>query len=245
MRQWRSNGTDAQKWVLGVSDDGGITIRSVKSGRFVDLKGGRFSSGTNVQQYSGNGTKAQSFVPYAISSSFVTAGKTGYQNPSRYYQISAYNCTLPSHAKGFFTYVTPSRVSPTATRNQCVEAFVRRAYEFMNTSYVWDWAMAPGQGVDCSGLVMQCLYSVGMQTPYNTYDHMYDPWQDHNAENMRVDSRFKQVPFSDRQRGDLIFYPGHVGIYLGNNQIINAYPPKVQIQSVFSWTVTGCSRVFV
>ena len=245
VRQYRSNGTDAQKWEFRIADNGGLMILNVKSGMYLDLKGGKASNGTNVQQYKGNGSAAQTFIPYTTSSSFVKNGKTGYQNPSQYYQLSAYNCVLPSYANGFYTYVMNSRISPTATRSQCVEAFIQAAYEYLGTPYIWDWAMAPGQGVDCAGLVMQCLYAVGMQTPYNTYDHIHDPWQDHNAENMRADTKFKQIPFSQRQRGDLIFYAGHVGIYLGNNQIINAYPPDVHIQSVFSWTVTGCSRVFV
>ena len=245
VRQWSSNGTPAQQWILGVTDSGALTLRNAKSGLYLDLKGGKSARGTNVQQWSGNGSKAQSFVPYADTSSFVTKGKTGYQNPSRYYQISAYNCVLPSYANGFYTYVSPSVISPTATRSECVEAFIAHAMKYLGTGYVWDWSMAPGQGVDCSGLVMQCLYAVGMQTPYNTYDHMYDPWQDHNAENMHADNKFKKIDFSQRMRGDLIFYSGHVAIYLGNDLIINATPPRVQIQSVYSWAVTGCSRVFV
>ena len=238
-------GTAAQKWVLGISDAGTMTLKNLGSALYLDLAGGKSAGGTNVQQWTRAEAKRQGFLPYTESSSFVKTGKTGYQNPSQYYQISAYNCVLPSYAKGFYTYVSPSAISPLATRAQCVEAFIAHAMKYLGTPYVWDWSMRPGQGVDCSGLVMQCLYAVGMQTPYNTYDHMYDPWQDHNAENMHADTKFKQIPFSQRKRGDLIFYNGHVGIYLGNNQIINAYPPNVQIQSVYSWTVTGCSRVFV
>ena len=245
VRQWTSNNTPAQRWILGISDTGALTLRNANSGLYLDLKGGKSVRGTNVQQWTGNGTKAQSFVPYSNTSSFVTKGKIGYQNPSQYYQISAYQCVLPSYAKGFFTYVSPSVIAPDATRSQCVEAFIGRAMQYLGTGYIWDWSMAPGQGVDCSGLVMQCLYAVGMQTPYNPYDHMFDPWQDHNAENMHADNKFKKIPFSQRQRGDLIFYTGHVAIYLGNDRIINSTGPGVQIQSVYSWPITGCSRVFV
>lgn len=248
IQQYVSNGTDAQKWILGISNTGALTMRNVKSGKYVDLANGKSSSGTNVQQYVGNDTAAQSFVAYLSTSDFVKNGKSGYQNPSQYYQLSAYNCVLPSYAKGYHTYVTPSRISPLATRSQCVEAFIARAYDYLNTNYIWDYSTAPGGGVDCSGLVMQCLYAVGMQTPYNPYDHMYDPWQDHNAENMRADSKFKKISFSSRQRGDLIFYSGHVAIYLGNNRIIHALSPSkgVLISNVNSvGAVTGCSRVFV
>lgn len=248
IQQYTPNGTDAQKWVLGISNTGALTIRNVRSGKYVDLNGGKSSSGTNVQQYTGNETSAQSFVAYAASSDFASKGKSGYQNPSQYYQISAFNCVLPSYAKGYHTYVTSSRISPLATRSQCVEAFIARAYDYLHTGYVWDYSTAPGGGVDCSGLVMQCLYAVGMQTPYNPYDHMYDPWQDHNAENMHADSKFKKISFSSRKRGDLIFYAGHVAIYLGNNKIIHAWNPTVDvvISNVYApGAVTGCSRVFV
>lgn len=238
-------GTAAQKWILGISDSGTLTLKNVGSGKYLDLTGGKGKGGTNVQQWTKLEAKRQGFLPYTEASSFVKTGKSGYQNPKKYYQISAYNCVLPSYAHGFYTYVSPSGISPLATREECVEAFIARANKYLDTPYVWDWSMRPGEGVDCSGLVMQCLYAVGMQTPYNTYDHMYDPWQDHNAENMRVDKKFKKVSFKKRKRGDLIFYKGHVGIYLGNDEIINAYPPKVQVQSVYSWTVTGCRRVFV
>ena len=38
------------------------------------------------------------------------------------------------------------------------------AYEYLdaNTPYIWDYACAPGVGVDCAGLVLQCLYATGM-----------------------------------------------------------------------------------
>ncbi len=219
--------------MVGFSTDGPIDHYTTKSGYLLRNK---------CQKYQGLWYYADKNGEFKK----LTSGKIGWQNPSQYYQVSAYNVSnLPAGANGFFTYITSSRIAPDATREQCVETFVSRAMEYLGTEYKWDWAMAPGQGVDCAGLVMQCLYAVGMKTPYDTYSHMYDPWQDHNAENMRADTKFKQISFSERKRGDLIFYKGHVGIYLGNDRIINAYPPQVQIQSVYSWNVTGCSRVFV
>ena len=173
--------------------------------------------------------------------------KVGYQNPSNYYQVSSW--TAPkSCASGIFSYVTPSMISADASRTDCIEAFIKRAYDYLDTPYVWDYACAPGVGVDCSGLVTQCLYAAGVVTPYTPYAHYHDPWQDHNAENMRADNKFKKISFSSRNRGDLIFYSGHVAIYLGNDRIIHALSPSqgVLISSVYSpGAVTGCSRVFV
>ena len=114
---------------------------------------------------------------------------------------------------------------------------------------MWNYSLAPGVGVDCSGLVMQCAYATGMNLDtYNPYHHWYDPWHSHDANNMAADSRFMHVRFADRRRGDLIFSPGHVSIYLGDDKIIEAYSPKegVRIASVYSsLPVTGVARPFV
>lgn len=172
--------------------------------------------------------------------------KYGYQNPSQYYQVSSWNVKPYRADAGIFSYVSPCRIGVEATRSQVVEAFIARAYDYLGTKYVWDYACAPGVGIDCAGLVNQCFYAVGMDTIYNPYLHWHDPWQDHNAENMRGDAKLKHVSFSERQRGDLIFYPGHVAIYLGNDQIIEAYPPHVQISSVYRHSpITGVARPFV
>lgn len=174
--------------------------------------------------------------------------KRGWQNPSGLFQVSAHNVVLPSYAYGTgFDYVTPSRIGLDATREECVEAFIGRAYEYLGTPYVWDYVLAPGVGVDCAGLVMQSLYATGMDLgDYNPYMHITDPWHDHDANNMSSDSRFQTVSLNERRRGDLVFYPGHVAIYLGGNQIINAYPPKVMVQSVWAYgTPTVVKRPFV
>lgn len=177
----------------------------------------------------------------------ITVTKTGYQNPLPYYQLSALDVQLPYSGGGIFGYVTPSGIPVNAGRSLCVETFVRRAYDYLGTPYIWDYACAPGVGVDCAGLVLQCLYAVGISpNKYTPYDHYFTPGHDHYAVDMRYDGGFKQIPFSERSRGDLIFYEGHVAIYLGNDMIINAVDPTVNvtIQSVYSWPVLSCSRVF-
>lgn len=55
------------------------------------------------------------------------------------------------------------------------------------------------------------------------------------------------VDWNSRQRGDLICYPGHIAIYLGNDTIIEAVSPSVgvRIASVYSWgTIRGAVRPF-
>ena len=115
---------------------------------------------------------------------------------------------------------------------------------------MWNYALAPGVGVDCSGLVMQCLYAVGMDLgDYNPYKHWTDPFHAHDANNMAADARFMHVNYESRQPGDLIFYPGHVAIYVGNDRIIDAYSPStgVRVASIKDGgsTISGVGRPMV
>ena len=177
--------------------------------------------------------------------SIAGCGKIGYQNPGGFFQVSSCNVSVPG---GAFGYASPSRISINANRDQVVNAFISRAYDYLGTRYVWDYAMQPGNGVDCAGLVMQSLYATGMNLQdYNPTAHWYDPWHSHDANNMSNDSRFLHIPVSQRQRGDLIFYPGHVAIYLGNDQVIEAVPPRVRVANMYAGNrhPTSAARPFI
>ena len=171
--------------------------------------------------------------------------KRGYHTTGGNPQVSVRTVVLPSYAKGTFSYVTPSRISVDATREQCIETFIGRAYEYVGTKYVNTYALAPGKGVDCSGLVLQCLYACGIDMGiYNTYNHHFLAWQEYNSMNWWNNSTFCRVPLSERKRGDLIIYRNHIAIYLGNDMIIDSYPPEVKVRSYYSLEPIGCMRVF-
>ena len=174
----------------------------------------------------------------------------GYQNPSNYYQVSSKSVTIPHLGQGIFGYRTESRISVSATRDECVNAMITRAYDYVGTTpYIWDYSCAPGVGVDCAGLVMQCLYATGMDLGrYTPWDHYYTPGHDHYANDMWNDPKFKHLDFSQRRRGDLICYNGHIAIYLGNDQIIEAASPRygVRVHSVYvGYPIKGVLRPFV
>lgn len=155
----------------------------------------------------------------------------GYQNPGQFYQVSNRSVSIKNLGQGIFGYRTESRIPYNATRNQIVNAIVTRAMEYIGTPYIWDYSCAPGVGVDCSGLVMQALYAVGMDlSPMNPWDHYYTPGHDQYANYMRTDGRFKRVSFEERQPGDLILTKGHVSIYIGGDRIVEAYSPRVGVR---------------
>lgn len=170
----------------------------------------------------------------------------GYQNPYPYYAINGQS-VRPRVSYGIFSYVSPIGIGYNATRSQCVEAFIATAYRYIGTPYVWDYACAPGVGVDCAGLVLQCMYSVGMNpSRYSPYDHYNTYGHDHYANDMRNDPYIRKVAVSQRQRGDLLFWPGHVAIYIGGNQVIEAGHGHVTIGSpdYSIASATACGRLF-
>lgn len=172
----------------------------------------------------------------------------GWQNPPQYPQVSNQTVVLPSYCTGAFTYVTPSRIPYNATREDCVNAFIERAYEYLGTQYIEPWSTAPGGAVDCSGLVLQCLYATGMDLGwYNPYNHRWLPEQTYNSMNWYRNNTFMPVSVSDIKRGDVIYYSGHIAIYLGGGLIIDSWPRQgVTIQSINSrGRVIGAARPFV
>ena len=176
-----------------------------------------------------------------------------WQNPSDYPQVSALSVRLPDYCTGYHTYVTPSRIPVGATRMQCIEAFIARAHEYLGTPYHEPWAREPGVGIDCSGLVLQCLYATGMDLEhargseayggYNPYNHYWVPPQTYNSLCWETSGTFTPVRLSNIQRGDVLYYHGHVSIYLGNGKIIHAVPPVVCIADMGKPTSAG--RPFV
>ncbi len=192
---------------------------------------------------------------------YAPSGKIGWQNPSDMYQVSTYNVSPHSPSRGILSYMTPSRIGAAATRQDCVEAFIARAYEYLGTSYVWNYACAPGVGVDCVGLVMQCCYAVGMDTKDDDYIKCFDPichwdsgsdgWHSHDANNLWNYGKIQRINKWQMSRGDLVFWPGHVAIYLGNDQIIQALPSGgVYITTLYNSTnynydrISGVGRLF-
>jgi cell wall-associated NlpC family hydrolase len=78
--------------------------------------------------------------------------------------------------------------------------------------YRWGGAM-PGKGFDCSGLVQYAYAQAGIGLPHSS----------------RMQSQMGMpVPRDQLQPGDLIFFyspVSHVGIYIGNGQMVHAPTP--------------------
>ena len=180
--------------------------------------------------------------------------KTGYQVKWKNLSLSSQNVTLPSYANGsYWSYVHPTIISAGATRSECIEAFISVAYEYMSAGTRWvdNNCSRPGTTVDCSGLVMEGLYACGMDLTgaaggdYNPYSKYY--WNHSFANTWRKNQTFQPVSLSNIERGDIIYYEGHVAIYLGNGKIIEStsVASNVRVGSMYApGTILGVARPF-
>lgn len=70
-------------------------------------------------------------------------------------------------------------------------------------------------GTDCSGFVNLVHAHFGISTP---------------RQSGAIAGGGRAVSDSEKQPGDVVCYPGHVGIYIGNNQIVHASTPSTGIK---------------
>ena len=102
-----------------------------------------------------------------------------------------------------------SGANPAHTTNVSGSSVAGFATKFVGNPYV-SGGTSLTDGCDCSGFVMSVFANFGISLPHSSY---------------ALQNCGSEVSYDNAQPGDLVCYPGHVAIYIGGGQIVNASSP--------------------
>ena len=128
------------------------------------------------------------------------------------------------------SYLQDPSYNPSNATNVSGEDIVAYARQFVGNPYVWG-GNSLTNGCDCSGFVHLVYQHFGISTP-------------------RYSQAFKSVgqpvAYQNIQAGDVVVYPGHVAIYIGNGCIVEAQSTRAGItetRPVNCHTITAIRRL--
>lgn len=168
---------------------------------------GMTTTGVNIRK----GASTASAIIGGASKGYVMAikGQT-VKSGVKWYRISynggsAYICAEYVRAIDYATY-KKYREDDSSSAGGGGRAAAEYALSFLGVPYVYGGSSL-SSGVDCSGFTMAVYAHFGISLPH------YDGDQEKYG---------TAVSYSNAKPGDLVFYGGHVGIYIGNGQIVHA-----------------------
>ena len=128
-------------------------------------------------------------------------------------------------------YLNDPSYDPAFTSNVKGDDLVKYALQFVGNPYKWG-GNSLTNGCDCSGFVNLIYTHFGFKNV--------------PRQSQAFKSYGKPVAFANLKAGDIVIYPGHVAIYIGNGKIVEAQSTKAGItctRPVTCNTITGIRRV--
>ena len=197
---------------------------------------------------SATATTGSTYTRYVTASSLTirkkasaTAAKAGtytrgtsvkcYGNKSGWTTVK-YNGNYCYVSSNYLSATKPSTATSTASKGQQVANY---ALQFRGLAYRWGGESLTS-GVDCSGFTMKVYQHFGYYLPHSSISQR---------------SCGSSVSWSNKQAGDLICYNsingiGHVGIYIGNNQVVHAGSSSTGVHvSAANYRSVNCVRRIV
>ncbi|MDE6962660.1 MAG: C40 family peptidase [Lachnospiraceae bacterium] len=125
----------------------------------------------------------------------------------------------------------PAPVIPSGGGSELGAAVANYACQFVGNPYVWGGTSLTN-GADCSGFVMSVYNNFGVSLPHSS------------AADRNVGSSVGGL--ENAQPGDIVCYSGHVGIYIGDGQIVHASTAKtgIIISNASYRSVLSVRRIF-
>ena len=129
------------------------------------------------------------------------------------------------------TIESARNIAASSEGSEMGKSVIDYATQFVGNPYVWGGSSLTN-GTDCSGFVMSVYSNFGVSLP-------------HSSSALRSQG-YDVGGLSNAQPGDIVCYTGHVGLYVGNGQIVHASTSKtgIIVSSATYRNVLSVRRIF-
>lgn len=126
--------------------------------------------------------------------------------------------TVRRHGNAFATLPTRARQTPAEIAVATARAQIGKPYR---------WGASGPRSFDCSGLTSYVWRAAGVYLPRSSRSQY---------------ANVHRVPLNDIRPGDLVYRPGHIGIYIGGGRMIHAPQSGKRVQISPLGRTTGAVR---
>lgn len=118
---------------------------------------------------------------------------------------------------------------PIARETESTGGILSAARSYIGDGIPYVWGGKNLSGMDCSGFVWNVLKDSGYDVPYRN--------------SVALKNWVNYVTPREARAGDLVFFPGHVGIYAGNGMLIDASSSTGTITERAVWSGSSYGRI--